>query len=262
MKTIRFFPIIIAFLAFSFLVSCSDDEPTIPKIDDKNYLPTNNGAFWISEVYTLDTNGRINNEPYFDSLIVTGNEMKLGKNASVFKAYTSVNRSDWTENRTEYYYIDGNKIYAHSDFFQSVFGVNISELGVDLPIPYPDEWYLFIDPTSSTWVIDTITVEGVEAEFLGNKYVLDGKIIINGMRDNSETVTYKSQNYTAQNFSVAFKLTGTINNIPFVLNRLLRISMIEDIGFYKMKNEAFSIPIIGFPVPGFERILIENYDGK
>ena len=262
MKNTHF--ITVCFLAISLLLaaSCSDDSPTKPSAD-KTYLPTTNGTYWLSEVYTLDTNGRLDTQPYYDSLIVSGTETKLEKLANVFNGFISQNRSQWSANRTEYYYIERNKIYTHSDIFKSIFGLKLDEANFDLPIEYPNEWYLFIDPNSNSWQIDTLILSDIPIELLGTTRSVDATIIIRGSKGNTETVTFKGQQYTAQIFNIEFSLDGKIDKLlPVKISRKLSLWMVDGLGFFKTKNEAFIVPYINYMVLGMERYLIDFHKGE
>ncbi len=243
-------------------VSCGDDDnSTDPTPNgDKEYIPMFQGNYWISEVYELDTNGRISETPYFDSLTVTGTETKLGKTAYIFEGFISQERINWEKNRTEYYYVENGKIYTHSDIFQSIFRINLEEVDFEIPIEFPDEWYLLADPGKDSWHIDTIGVDSTAIDIMGFKGYIEATVYINGLKEGTEQITYKGIDYTAHKYSVEFKFDGVANGaLPIKFTRYFNIWFIEGIGFYKTKNEAFTIPLVNYQVPGFERILIFDF---
>ncbi|MER3330218.1 MAG: hypothetical protein RIF34_11610, partial [Candidatus Kapaibacterium sp.] len=130
------------------LFSCSDDTGTTPDTgtqEDVSYVNTNIRSYTYNE-YDLDSeNNEVTESKHQDSLNYEQETSKDGKTASEYKVYTNA-EGTYTEDGSEYYASETNKLYAHLSVFQSMFA-NIEASGFSLESLFDGagDWFLIAD---------------------------------------------------------------------------------------------------------------------
>ncbi len=181
------------------LVSCSDDDPVGPGKD--SILPVTLGSYWIYENYNLDESyNRLNKFTGLDSSIISGTTVKLGKNASVMTKYTQNRTGVYEKEDDDFYYIDGSKLYVHTDYIKNMMSIMSSIFQID------EKWLLIANENDEDWTVleqDIDTFPLIATKIWGHLTMRDTK-------GGTVTLAVNGKDYTAQEYTLDVDFEGKV----------------------------------------------------
>lgn len=270
MKT-SIYKLLFIILVSTLFLSCSENTVTDEEDNSDNLFPLTVAPtdYWIFERLTLDSNNKIDNDipPINDSAFVAGTEPRLNRQAHIYR-YKRIKGSG-KPLPDQYFYKEGNKIWAHSDIITNFTGFD--QLPINLPIKFDEQWFLWIDPSSSNWKIaekkltnDTIVIPNQAI------LVLNGKIELYGEGKGKETIKIKikNKNHKAHKYTMSLvfdvKVTIIINNIPvpgeIKFTRRIHYWYVNNLGCVRQLLETvkYNVPLVGLQTfLGFDATVVD-----
>lgn len=238
------------------LFSCSDDKVTTPEEKaDVTYLNTNISSYTYNE-YDLDTSNVEKPETrHQDSLSHQQETTKDGKAATEYSVFTNV-EGGYMEDGSEYYAGETNKLYAHLSVFQSLFA-NVESDGFSLSALFDSagNWFLIADAkATSAWTLFDGKVN-FDLPILGST---DADVKITMKNAGSQSITINDKATSADKYSYTANIKATASGQVIDINVTGEFWIAPNIGVVKSNVKSFFLPIIGTPVEGSERVLV-NY---
>ncbi len=252
-----------------FIFSCSDNAVLDEEDKTDNLFPlfSEPGNYWIFEHFTIDTNNKIDASipPAIDSVFFAGTEPRINRQAYIYR-YKRI-QGTGTPLADQYFYREGNKIYAHSDIIMNFTGFD--KLPIDLPIKFDEQWFLWINPSASKWEIAEKTLTN-DTIVIPNQAILklNGKITLSGQSLGKETIKIKDKNHKAHKFTISLvfdikvdiiienqKIPGTIK-----FTRNIHYWYVNKIGCVRqlLTTVKYNIPLVGSQTfYGYDATLID-----
>src|SRR6185295_15014021 len=108
MKNLKLYSLLVIIVIFA--ISCSEDITTN---NTTNFFPMTQGSYWVSNNYSVDSNGT-KTKTYMDSLVITDKNKDMdGQKATEFTDY---NDSSKIAINQRYHYLEGSKLYLNSTY--------------------------------------------------------------------------------------------------------------------------------------------------
>ncbi len=259
---------LLSFLSI-FIFNCSENAVVDDEDNSDNLFPLEvlEGKYRIFERLMLDSNNKIDlNVPAVnDSTFIAGTEPRLNRQAFIYR-YKRI-KGTGKPLPDQYFYNEGPKVWAHSDIIMNFTGFD--QLPINLPIAFDEQWFLWIDPTSSNWKIaerkfnnDTIVIPNQAI------LVLNGKMELHGERMGKETIKIKEKNHKAHKYTMSLvfdiKVTIVINNIPvpgeIKFTRKIHYWYINKLGCVRQLLETvkYNVPLVGLQTfLGFDATVVD-----
>lgn len=241
------------------LFSCSDDTGTNPdQKEDVSYMNTSISSYTYNE-YDLDSdNNEVSTTKHQDSLNYEQETSKDGKTASEYKVYTNAEGS-YTEDGSEYYAGETNKLYAHVSVFQSMFA-NIEAEGFTLESLFDSagDWFLIADAKATqSWTLFSGTVT-FDLPIIGET---DGDVNITMANKTTESLLIDGESTSVDKYSYTanIKATTPLGAIDIDVKGAFWVA--PNIGVVKSNVNSFTVPIADIPVEGSERVLVDFTGG-
>lgn len=193
--------------ALIIMTSCSDDSPTNPNGENKSFLTTNVGSYWIYES-TIYPDG-LSTYKYFDSL-----SLDSKSSVSETEIYHCTMHSD-TNNNSEYeegvmnsynFILEENKLYLTRETFMENFVNLYGSFDIKTELIWNDDNVKIADTKSDEW---TIISQDAQIELPNHRVKVDGNIKVNVSRiDSIKRVTVNNIAYDAYGFKIILDISG------------------------------------------------------
>ncbi len=240
--------IMLTLTVVAFMASCSeDDNGTDPNTnEEKTYYPMTNGDTWIYNYVGLDQSEQPKDgTETSDTVTITGAEMYMGQEATIFEMSSSDGSS-----RTTHMYKDGKKLFA-SVMYILPGGDDLGVFG-DLPIfPDTDTWVLLADPDQSKWDLLSIPIEDYSLDYSGVTITVDGDFSYSVEKGSKAEWVIGGSKTNVQEYKVIYKFDGTFS-LAWPIEKVITLTnhywFAEGIGLVKRQLDPETFDILSFPI--------------
>lgn len=189
------------------MASCSDDSSTNPSIDDKSFLMTNVGSYWIYETTSyLDEFPPVT---YLDSLSLDSKSKLNGTNIHYCTMHSDTNNNGNYEEKVNSNYdfvLGANKLCLTKESFIDNFISFGGEFNVKTVLNWSEEYVRIGDAKSKDW---TILSQDVLFELPKHKVKIDGNIKVNVSKvDTTRIINIGNTEYIAYGFELKLDIKG------------------------------------------------------
>ena len=236
------FKFIFLFISTIFILSCSSkNSPTNTDTGNggtNSYFPQTIGSYWIYDNFSLDSANNITGSAnYTDSVVISSQSVKDGKNAYVYTTYR-----DGTPSDTNYFYTDGSKIFINTLYYNNILSKISVAAQAPLPFNIPAGWMLHSDLNGSTWNAYDTTFKNLD--YLGIAKI-NGRMTIDYSKGSSSVITINGAQLNSIEFITNFGFSGTIttpfSDVPVDFNYVIRNVYGENAGIMQTKFENLNI---------------------
>lgn len=241
-------------ISFFLLSSCSDDNVSSTT---KVLQPMSMNSYWIYENYDIDTNNVEKKNNTYDSTVVSGQKMLLGKLGNIFSTTTKDIGGNIINSSEYYLYEENQKLYMHSSRFNQSFS-NFP----NLPINLKEQWVKIADVNDDDW--KAYEEEIPETDFL-NFGKLSGKIVITGENKGKKDFSLNDKKMSSYEFYLNFSFNGSLKlqqspiPINFNFEQKIYIRFVEGIGLVQQINQPTRFPLFNVALPGSKSLLIKYF---
>jgi len=232
--------LLLALIATVSFNACKDDEPTTvgPTPTASTYQPTHKNSWRIFDNFETDSLGAMIPGTTFSSTLSAGDSFQYnGKTATNF-----ININTEGEKDTTILSVYGKTVYMDGKVFED-FGDMTNILGENAPkIPLNLTWVKIADANSNSWEVSKVPFTNIDVSSMsgGIPATMNGNNTMTGYKKGTAVVNIKGTNYTAQEFNIETKLTGTVKSFNIdaasvVYTNTQRFWFVEGVGMVKFE---------------------------
>lgn len=229
--------LLLALIATASFTACKDDDTTTgPTTGSATYQPTYMNSWWAADEYETDSLGNIMQNSYSSSTMTAGTSFQLnGKTATNF-----INTSADGSKDTTILSVDGTVVYMDGKAYEkigamtNIFGEETPDMELNLT------WVKIADAKSNSWEIANVPFTDLDVSGMagGIPAKMSGATTINGYKKGTAVVNIKGTNYTAQEFNVESKLSGSVSAMGIQAatvsyTNTQRLWFVENVGLVK-----------------------------